>query len=517
MLFWKPQPKAPNSLEEAIGAVLTGLDQVVARTGVGTARNAVALKALSTRIDQAFEGMEHMATAASQIQQGVEKVATEAGNAAQRGEQVDRLAQSGYSLGLQASQANQNLNHQVHDMARHLDALSGRVVEITQVSGVINEIAEQTKMLALNAAIEASHAREHGRGFAVVAAEVKKLADHAWQQTSVIDALVAEISAQLQSVQTSVSQSGELVDIASGHMEGLGRSLEEIRQLAGDSAQNMQEVAVAVAAQTTQMVSLSDSSRHTAEGIRGIQTEAERVVRATEELQVVSEGAYQYLRQVPTDTPFNRALVLLQGLARDAQAIFEQAVRQNQVTLEDILEFHYVEYKGAAIQGLSRLFDVSRVPREGFNPPKFGTPYDALVDEALGRLIDGLLEREPWINTATLIDLNGYIPMHPTKVCQAWTGDYDRDLAQNRCKKFYLGASLRGARVGLAQAEQLPERVERAELLRRCDLSHSAAAAEAFLVQTYSRDTGEAVALLTVPLFVMGQRFGAATATWKAD
>jgi len=60
--------------------------------------------------------------------------------------------------------------------------------------------------------------------------------------------------------------------------------------------------------------------------------------------------------------------------------------------------------------------------------------------------------------------------------------------------------------------------LERADLLRAgCDLGYSESAAQAFLVQTYSRDTGEVVVLLTVPLFVMGQRFGAATATWKAE
>jgi methyl-accepting chemotaxis protein len=140
------------------------------------------------------------------------------------------------------------------------------------------------------------------------------------------------------------------------------------------------------------------------------------------------------------------------------------------------------------------------------------------VDEAFGRLIDAMIAAEPAVNTATLIDLNGYIPMHPTRVCQDWTGNRDQDLLGNRCKKFYLGASLRGARVGLAKAANLPDRVRREDFQRAgCDLAYTPEGAQDFLVQTYSRDTGEVVVLLTVPVYVKGQRYGAATATWKAE
>lgn len=516
MLLWKTENRNPDLQTDTVREVLVGLDRVVAQAGVGAARNALALKTLSTGIAQAFAGTERMAESALQIQAGVEKVATEAGHAAQCGEQVDRLAEDGYALGLQASEANQALHDQVHAMARHLASLSERIAAITQVSRVINEIAEQTRMLALNAAIEAAHAREHGRGFAVVAAEVQKLAEHAWEQTGVIDGLVGEIGSQVAAVNQAVAQSSQMVDQASQHTGGLAQSLHAIRSLARDSARNMQEVAAAVQAQTSQIESLSESSRHTVTGIQGVQAETQRVVHATEALTEASEAAYGFLQRIPTDTPFNRVLARLRGLARDAQAVFEGLIRGGQLSLEQVLEFSYFEYKGDAIQALGRLFDVSRVPPDGFDPPKFGTAYDALVDQPFARLIDTLLAQGPVVNTATLIDLNGYIPMHPTRVCRDWTGDRDADLVGNRCKKFYLGASLRGARVGLPGADRLPQRVTRKDLSPG-GLAQSKAAAQAFLVQTYSRDTGEVVVLLTVPLYVLGQRFGAATATWKAE
>lgn len=79
---------------------------------------------------------------------------------------------------------------------------------ITDISGVIDEMAFQTNLLALNAAIEAARAGEGGKGFAVVAREVRALAKRSAQASKEIKALILNSDSQVQSGVTLVTEAG---------------------------------------------------------------------------------------------------------------------------------------------------------------------------------------------------------------------------------------------------------------------------------------------------------------------
>ncbi len=70
-----------------------------------------------------------------------------------------------------------------------ITASSGK---ISNIIGLIDDIAFQTNLLALNASVEAARAGEAGKGFAVVAVEVRRLAQSAAQASSEVKGLIEQ-------------------------------------------------------------------------------------------------------------------------------------------------------------------------------------------------------------------------------------------------------------------------------------------------------------------------------------
>src|SRR5882724_2490000 len=93
---------------------------------------------------------------------------------------------------------------------------------ISEIIGVIDEIARQTNLLALNAAVEAARAGEAGRGFAVVAQEVRSLAQRSSQAAKDIKDLITNSSGKVQEGVALVNKAGA----------SLGEIVESIKKVA---------------------------------------------------------------------------------------------------------------------------------------------------------------------------------------------------------------------------------------------------------------------------------------------
>lgn len=132
---------------------------------------------------------------------------------------------------------------------RAIEAMTGiesSSQKITQIIGVIDEIAFQTNLLALNAGVEAARAGEAGRGFAVVASEVRALALRSAEAAKEIESLIS-IS------KTEVTRGVKLVDETSTSLESIiervlqiNSVVQEIAASAQEQATSLQEVNVAV-------------------------------------------------------------------------------------------------------------------------------------------------------------------------------------------------------------------------------------------------------------------------------
>ena len=85
------------------------------------------------------------------------------------------------------------LENKVDAIADQIVNLSTQASQISNISQLVIDFANQTNMLALNSSVEAVRAGEHGKGFAVVANEIRKLADQSQQSADRINNLVSDI------------------------------------------------------------------------------------------------------------------------------------------------------------------------------------------------------------------------------------------------------------------------------------------------------------------------------------
>ena len=272
-------------LEEAMQSVTGSADAIQS----GTQQVSVASDEMSRRTEQQAASLEETAAALDEITATVKRSAEGAKHAREVVVAADEDAKQSAVVVRQAVEA--------------MDAIAKSAQQISQIIGVIDEIAFQTNLLALNAGVEAARAGEAGRGFAVVASEVRALAQRSAEAAKEIKGLISASTTQVGHGVNLVAETGKSLDRIMAQVSEINTVVTEIAAGAQEQATGLQQINTAINQmdQTTQQnASMAEESTAAS---HSLSQETDQLSGLIGQFQVGSDGDDSLRRQLQRAAP----------------------------------------------------------------------------------------------------------------------------------------------------------------------------------------------------------------------
>jgi methyl-accepting chemotaxis protein len=290
--------KLRGDFNEAMGKLQETMQAIAANTqGVRSGAEEItqASDDLSRRTEQQAASLEETAAALDQITATVRRTA--------------EVANEARDLVSTSKADAERSGDVVRQTVGAMDGIETSSKQITNIIGVIDEIAFQTNLLALNAGVEAARAGDAGRGFAVVATEVRALAQRSADAAKEIKALISTSGQQVATGVKLVSETGQALGRIAVQVTQLNGLVAELAASAKEQSTGLGEVNAAVnqmdqvTQQNAAMVEEATAASH------GLSGEAHELARLIGQFRIGESAAAPVLkRAAPKTLPQKRVV-----------------------------------------------------------------------------------------------------------------------------------------------------------------------------------------------------------------
>jgi methyl-accepting chemotaxis protein len=285
--------KLQADFNAAIGQLEAAMASVAASSGAirsGSKEISSATDDLSRRTEQQAAGLEEAAETLDEVTAMVRKTAQSTAHAHEVAGAAKKDAEKGGEV--------------IRKAVAAMGAIEKSSGQITQIIGVIDEIAFQTNLLALNAGVEAARAGDAGRGFAVVASEVRALAQRSAEAAKEIKGLISTSTAQVSQGVVLVGETGKALERIMAQVVEINSVVAEIAAGAKEQATAVEEINTTINQMDQVTQQNAGMAQESTAASRSLFEEAERMAALIDEFHVArGEGVDSIGREAPKRAP----------------------------------------------------------------------------------------------------------------------------------------------------------------------------------------------------------------------